>query len=209
MFDAEQLTIDGKSVAMLTIDGGVVWGVLPAGYTYLDYIESNGTQYIDTGVKADQDTRMVCNIMWMGNMNGFGARSAVATRNFSVRVIDNKWQLGYGSDGGVTTGTIKAEKKWQIVDINKNELYVDGEFSISRPYVEFTTAYNLAIGAIKAGSLYYGYGKYRSCQIYDDGVIVRNFIPCKDADGTVGMYDTVNDKFYGSSGTGEFIAGEL
>ncbi len=187
---------------------------LPTGYTELDYIETTGSgdsanggsgQYINTGFTPNQDSRIVCEIMWMGGVNGFGARSSVSNKNFSVRVISGKWQLGYGS--GVTTGTVSAKQEWQIVDINKNQLFVDGEMSVERDYVEFKCAYAAAIGAIRVSAVYFGSARYRSCQMYDDGVLVRDFIPCKNAEGEVGMYDTVESKFYGNEGTGEFIAG--
>lgn len=207
--NAKHLTIDERSIVRLSIGNKVIWKGLPSGYTALDYIEATGTQYIDTNFKANQDTRIVCDIMWMGGMNGFGARQAVATRNFSVRVISDTWQLGYGSDGGVATGTVAAKlNEWQTVDINKNSLYVDGKFSVSREYVSFTTPQTLALGAIKAGSstpsMYYGTAKYRGCQIYNNGVLVRDMTPCKDPNGNIGMYDTVNAVFYGNAGTGEF-----
>ena len=32
---------------------------LPSGYKRLEYIESSGTQYIDTGVKAQNDTKVI------------------------------------------------------------------------------------------------------------------------------------------------------
>ena len=77
----------------------------------------------------------------------------------------------------------------------------------------FTTPQTLALGAIKAGSstpsMYYGTAKYRGCKIYDNGTLVRDMIPCKDPDGNIGMYDTVNAVFYGNAGTGEFVAGEI
>ena len=205
--NVRHLTIGGKSAVRLEIEG-IAWKGLPAGYKRLDYIETNGTQYIDTGFTPNQDSRIVCEIMWMGGMNGFGARSTVASRNFSARVINDYWQLGYGSDGGVVTGTIKAERDWTTVEINKNSLYVGGEFSVSREYdADFTAPYPIALGAIRAGSLYYGDGRYRACQIYDNGVLVRDFIPCQSPDGKAGMYDTLNAKFYGNAGTGEIIAG--
>ncbi|MBQ4353596.1 MAG: discoidin domain-containing protein [Clostridia bacterium] len=46
-----------------------------------------------------------------------------------------------------------------------------------------------------------------SCQIYDNGTLVRDFVPCVDYSGEVGMYDLVSAVFYGSSGTGAFTAG--
>ena len=50
-------------------------------------------------------------------------------------------------------------------------------------------------------------GKIWYCKIYDDDVLVRNFIPCKNPSNEIGMYDTVNDVFYGNAGTDSFIAG--
>ena len=49
--------------------------------------------------------------------------------------------------------------------------------------------------------------KLYSCQIYDNGTLVRDFIAAKLSDGTVGLYDTVNSQFYSNAGTGTFIAG--
>ena len=47
-----------------------------------------------------------------------------------------------------------------------------------------------------------------SCKIYDDGVLVRDFIPCsRKSDGLIGLYDTVTKEFYTNAGTGEFIGG--
>lgn len=43
-------------------------------------------------------------------------------------------------------------------------------------------------------------------KIWDDGILVRNFIPAvRNDDGVIGMYDQVNDVFYTNDGTGSFI----
>ena len=205
--DVKILTIGDKSAVRVTVGDEVVWTGLPVGFQQLDYIESAGEQYIDTGFIPDQDSRILCEIYWLGGMNVFGARSTVASRNFSARVISGYWQLGYGSNGGVTTGTVEAQQTWQTVEIRKNELYVDGVFSVSREYMVFTAPYPIALGAIRAGSLYYGTARYRGCRIWDGETLVRDLIPCRSPGGIVGMYDTVNAVFYGNSGTGEFAAG--
>ena len=46
-----------------------------------------------------------------------------------------------------------------------------------------------------------------SAKIYDSGTLVRNFIPCKNDNNVVGLYDLVNDVFYRNAGTGTFTAG--
>lgn len=46
------------------------------------------------------------------------------------------------------------------------------------------------------------------CKIYDNGTLIRNFIPAKrNSDNVLGLYDIVNSKFYTNAGTGTFIAG--
>lgn len=204
--NVRHLTIEGQSIVRLDMDGTPVWKGLPSGYKHLDYVECTGTQYIDTGFILNQDSRVVCEYMYKGGNGVYGARNTVATRNFSMRVINNAWQFGYGD--GVTTSTITADTtKWHIADQNKNVLYIDGNLAAEREYAVFTTPKTMTIGAIKAGSIYYGEGRYRGCQVYDNGVLVRDFIPCKNESGEIGMYDTVNAVFYRNAGTGTFVTG--
>jgi hypothetical protein len=67
----------------------------------------------------------------------------------------------------------------------------------------------MGIGRIRAygDAVYAGYVKIYSCKIYDNGTLVRDFIPCLNPDGEAGMYDFVNETFRGASGTGDFIYG--
>ena len=43
--------------------------------------------------------------------------------------------------------------------------------------------------------------------IWDGDAKVRDFVPCKNPDGTVGLYDLIGEEFYTNSGTGAFTAG--
>lgn len=181
--------------------------VVTGEYTQLDYIEATGTQYIDTEFIPNQDSRIVCEFMYLGGTGIYGARSTVSSRNFSMRVISGAWQLGYGN--GVTTGTIASDENWHVADQNKNSLYIDGELAASRDYVTFSAPYPAAIGAIIGGSIYYGQGRYRSCQIYDGDDLILDLVAARFRDGRVGMYDRLNGVFYGNAGTGEFFAGPV
>ena len=43
-------------------------------------------------------------------------------------------------------------------------------------------------------------------EIYDNGTLVRYFVPCvRESDGEIGLYDIVNQKFYANEGEGSFI----
>ncbi len=181
---------------------------LPSGYIEVEHIECTGTQYINTGFIPNQDTRIVCECMYKGGTGVYGARSSVSSRNFSMRVINSAWQIGYGN--GVTTSPIECDTtEWHLFDHNKNALYVDGVLAVEREYATFSAPYPVAIGAIRAGSMYYGQGCYRIFRIYDNGVLVRDFVPCQNPDGEAGVYDLVGGAFYANAGTGEFVTGNI
>ena len=206
--DVEHLTIDGKSAVRLEINEDILWKGLPSGYTKLDYIETTGTQYIDTGFIPNQDSRIVCEFMYGGSGSGiYGARTSTASNNFALRVISNGWQPCYQAVLG-GTGIASDSTDWHIADQNKNLFYIDGILGYEFTYETFTAPKSIALGGINANNkFYYGSGRYRGCRIYDNGVLVRDFIPCKNHDGDVGMYDTLNAKFYGNAGTDEFAFG--
>ena len=49
-------------------------------------------------------------------------------------------------------------------------------------------------------------GKIYEFKLYDNDILVRNFIPCyRKIDNVPGMYDVVNGVFYTNAGTDEFI----
>lgn len=47
---------------------------------------------------------------------------------------------------------------------------------------------------------------YRA-KVYDNGALVRDFIPAKNASGVIGLWDDVGSAFYENAGTGVFTAG--
>lgn len=202
----KHITLDGKGAVRLDMDGVTIWKGLPDGYTQLDYIETTGTQYIDTGFQPNQDSRMVCECLYYGGVGVCGARNAVSNNNFSIRIIYDCWQFGHG-DGVYSTGFAADCTGWHIHDLNSNQYYLDGTLIGEAEYEVFQCSYPIAIGAIRAGSVYYGNGRYRSCKVYDNGTLVRDMIPCIDPEGNIGMFDTVNAVFHGNAGSGEFVAG--
>ena len=49
--------------------------------------------------------------------------------------------------------------------------------------------------------------KLYHCKIWNNGALERDFIPCKDPNGVVCLYDKVEGKYYYNQGTGDFTAG--
>lgn len=236
--NVKHLTDGEKSIVRLSIGNGVVWKGLPEGYTQLNYIEVTGTQFIDTGFIPNQDSRFVCELMMRtvsGNQNIYGCRQNAnsadgSSRNFAFRVISGKWQPCYGSKLR-STGIAADTTKWHRIDQNKNicriygiDSYDEETITESTTVVDgvainvideqtFTAPHTFLIGGIRSGSsspgtLYYTKARFRACQLYDNGTLIRDFIPCKNADGEIGMYDTLNAVFYENAGSGVFVAGE-
>lgn len=208
--DIWHIDMNQKSVVRLEMGDGVVWKGLPKGYTPLDYIETTGTQYINSGFVPNQDSRIVCEFMFFSGSGIYGARDTTASDNFNLRVTRNEWQPGYGD---TISGTVASDTtNWHIAHQNKNVFSIDGVVRRTFTYEKFTAPYPIILGGILANrngvtNVYYGEGRYRACQIYDNGVLVRDFVPCKDPAGNIGMYDTLNAVFYNNAGSGEFVAG--
>ena len=49
--------------------------------------------------------------------------------------------------------------------------------------------------------------KLYSCQIYNNDVLIRDYIPCKDSNGIGCLFDLVEYKAYYNVGDGDFICG--
>lgn len=176
---------------------------LPASYTRLSYIESSGTQYIDTGFVPNQDTRVACEFEYTTAGYVFGAENAYRSNSF-----DFYTRLAvYNATSTVFTALSTSAK--HSVDFNKNVVSVDGSTKVTFTYASFSSGLPLFLFAVNSGGngIEGIIGKIYSCQIYNNGTMVRDYVPCRKNDGVVGMYDFITNKFYKNAGTGSFVAG--
>lgn len=204
---------DGTAVGItlpsdIDVSGGGT-SILPDGYVKLEYIQSSGTQYIDTGFNPNQNTRFVADVEIVSVQNAqlFGARIASASSAFNMLVSS---KTGGRDDYGTTVlNFTTTSERWKI-DKNKNVTTVN-DVSVSHGVETFQTTCSIFINAVNNNgtpmSTTTASAKWRTVQIYNNGVLSRNFIPCKNPSGVVGLYDVVNSQFYSNVGTGSFIAG--
>lgn len=184
---------------------------LPSGYTELEYIQSSGTQYIDTGFKPNQDSRVVTKFDMIQTDTAWrklwGSGSGSYDLDFALwNAGTTKLQSYYGTK---TNNTVPITDMSLNVDANKNIWKYSGE-TITFDKNNFTCAYSMYIFNVnKDDNPKYlpGMMKLYLFKIYDNDVLVRDFIPCKNPSGTIGLYDSVNNQFYQNAGTGTFIAG--
>ena len=193
-------------------------GTLPDGYTELAAIQSSGTQYIDTGFKPNENSRVVIDVEVVSQTSAsncvFGARnsaSPAATLMFDLWSMTTGTAVRSGYFGASVTGTYSLLNNRTVIDKNKNSCLV-GETSISNAAASGQSALNLYLFNVNnSGAINDSYAtsmKLYSCKIYDNGTLVRDFIPCTNLSGTVGLYDIVGKQFYANAGTGTFTAVE-
>lgn len=169
---------------------------LPAGYTALEYLETNGSQYIDTGYTPNSNTRVVLDAYNLSTSSGwtFGVWSSASSLQYAFSCLST-YSFRYGSKNVALTTVPVGPLK---VDFNKNAYNLNGTAGTLDAQT-FTCAYPMYLFAINAaGSVSSGKftGKTYSCQIYDNGTLVRDFVPCTNDVGLSGLYDMVNEKFY-------------
>lgn len=184
---------------------------VPEGYTILEYIESTGTQYIDTGFKPNQNTRVVCKTVCEVSSTAnwvFGARTSNASNQFTfLGASAGTYASGFATAAVNFPASLNTTNPI-VVDKNKTVTNINGGNEVTNTAATFTAPVNLALFAVNTnGTISYGKVKLYYVQVYDNGTLIRNMIPAKNSSGTLGLYDTVNGAFYTNAGTGTFTAG--
>ncbi len=184
---------------------------LPSGYTQLEYIESSGMQYVDTGVKPNQSTRVVVDTefpvqaaaAWL-----FGARNGNTDRTYGFLTFENAYRSDYntttteGTISETPSGRFTLDKDGNVTKINGDTVKTAGEgtFQCTHTLFLFANNNNGATGGQCSAKIY-------SSQIYSGGALARNYIPCFNPNWIAGLYDVVSGQFYANAGTGNFTAG--
>lgn len=185
---------------------------LPNGYTQVEYVESSGTQYIDTGFKPNQDTRVMMDAEIAKASSGatyiisLGAYEPSAYYQLRITSANSYLTSDFGANT-VNFSELSLPGRYAI-DKNKNVCSV-GDLSVTNTDSTFQSESNMWLfgGTTTAGGHLYNSGKIYSCKIYDNGVLIRDYVPCKNSSGVIGLYDLVNAVFYQNAGTGAFTAG--
>lgn len=185
---------------------------VPSSYTPIEYIESSGTQYIDTGFKHNQNTRMVADLSfsdisnWSYPFGSFGGSNG--TNKLFCAEIDDTQHLGsyFGSSYKIS---ITASGRHSF-DLNKNVHKIDNSthtFSAVTMQSEYNDLVFGATGYDGNANLPHTKIKLYSFKLYDNGTLIRDFIPVIDQDNVACLYDLVEGNFYYNKGTGTFAAG--
>ena len=190
---------------------------LPEGYMQLEYIESSGSQRIDTGFQPNQNSRVLIDAEILSKNSGTDHHIGTVLSNsnyWTLRLRADRTGFAARYDGRpltnlTHTGIVFAR---HFFDHNKNVVQIDGGATTTFAAATWSATANLPIFCYTdSGTRFSSYTSMRLYlhEIYDNGTLIRFFVPCKNAAGAAGLYDLVNGKFYGNAGTGSFTAGPV
>ena len=187
--------------------------LLPSGYTQLEYLESNGTQCIDTGRKlygTDIVEVKYSNVTFVNTDNmlfGHYSNNAIAYNLMRSNYVAVYFKSPVGTPAGIP---LSEALGLHMVKLGNGKFYFDGRLKLEfdRP-TDFQTLGNSTI--FGANCTYNSAARIYYYKLFDiNNNVVQDFIPARrDSDGELGMYDLVSNTFFTNAGTGEFIAGPV
>lgn len=200
-------------------------------YEWLEYIQSDGNQYIDTGFIPNCDTKIEVQFEYVKQVAGetaddnydtiIGSREQVSGSNVTLVTFYKDGCFAYGSDEKTGLGLTDTSKLYTIKIIDR-KFYIKNndtgdfemvaklnqqEFDGSLPMYLFAENQRGSARWNSAIKLYY-------CKIYAGSAsagyeLARYFIPVKNkATQEICLYDRISGSFFTNRGTGTFTAGE-
>ena len=193
--------------------------VLPDEYKQVEYIETTGTQYIDSGVPLKSGLKIVADWIYKDSDNGNSYTGG------HIGSPGNRWLVGsqrntyyyFGvGNGNVSTGLRYGNRdlveaywkdKGSYIKVNGVESTVSfTNYSLTEEpdYTFYISGVNRNGGASSVPKL-----TIYSWKFYQDDVLVRDYIPCyRKSDNRAGLYDLVENMFYTYQGSGNLLMGE-
>lgn len=184
----------------------------------VEYLESSGTQYLNTGIKPGPNTRVEITFAmttFTANCGLFGARgNATADNNsYNLFIISNngsrvRWDWS-GSGQYQTSEAETSTDATYVLGAAGGNITRNGTTVMSVSASKSAINYPLYVFNFNNVGTPYSTGanaRFWSVKIYDGQTLVFDAIPVRKK--TVGyLYDRVSGKLFGNAGTGDFVLG--
>ena len=211
-------TVDVTIVSVYT--ASLAFGKLPSGYTELEYIESTGTQYIDTNIRLPDKVECKINSLTATEHTYtciFGCYAPAFNLNFGST---GHWEFNYDT-WYTNLGSALNNADYEIVATSGTPLTcsINGQFIVNNAnpgtpksnldnngttYIFALNGYRQVGGSAEAYSYVRGY----YFKLWFGGELVRDYVPAKrKSDNEIGMYDLISGTFFSSATSTPFIAG--
>lgn len=212
-FDAASYVPHKALIVDATLTGDCDWtGFDPsaATVTEVEYLDAPPFSYIDTGFRPDSNTRVVMDVTvqsdseyWFGMYTNKYNSGAFAVGNDGKGVY-----VGFGNS--TANFTPQLDNGRHTIDFDKGVVKVDGTQKTSVAQTFDKLGYNIylflqnRIGTptprSSGSTIYQGTIRMHSCQIYDNGDLVRDYVPARR--GTVfGLYEKKSGTFVENADT--------
>lgn len=183
----------------------------------VEYLQSTGTQWIDTGVHATQNTTAKTRCAWMTVANDNPVFGADNGNTWTGYILMQYTGIRFVKGGPTNT---YAQPWWrtpvaeQMYDIEclLNGVSIDGEFATfnNTPTSEFYVNKPISLFAWWRQAQPWGTQvRISYVQFFDNGSLIRDFIPVRftnelgQSEGA--MYDRVSGALFRNAGTGAFV----
>ena len=184
----------------------------PSGYKRLEYIQSTGTQYVDTNVVPSLNHGFKVRFQ-PSDLNGDNIYIGCATSGSQYWGGEtyNAEHAYMWNRGATVSGTVFVGQTYTTSLNYKNDrkFIVDGVVVASLSAVSITTTPIRIFGFNNGSTSFLFRGKIFGVEITFNDEVICDFIPCQKPDGTNGLWDDVNSVFYGNAGTGTFTEGPV
>jgi len=217
---------DNAHCLLYEVRGATQMQTLPVGYTQLEYIESTGTQYIDTGIiptntmgldikfnKTSYGDLVIMGVLYDSDMKAADLYVNIGTSYRIYLPFGEDWSTAnYSVISGIAQDNTDYTVK--INYMNDRNRYVNDwpTLNIDKTLTGATDTMYLFAGhsVPEHGPGWLFIGRIYYLKITEGNQLVRNFIPARrNSDNALGMYDTVSGTFFTNAGTGTFTAGPV
>ncbi len=190
------------------VDVGNYWDNQNNKYTMVNYLESTGTQYVNTQYYVKSNTRVEMNMQLIYTDRDQKFLGSYGGGGLCLGTYASKWRFG-SNTWNKNEGVVTLDKTYITIEGNtftfNDEVYtLSGTNRISDnnlyPVLVFGIAY--------AGSAYQKDSiKLYDLKLYDSDTLVRDFVPVIDSSSRPCLFDKVGKECYYNQGTGEFLWG--
>ena len=178
-------------------------------YTFYSFIQSSGTQYINTGVQPNSSTIIDIDFKLLGSIS-IDYERILGSSNGSYAYLklqrsNTSTTWAYSLDNTAQANVTLNQSTDYELQLTNHSITVNNtttDFSS----VDYNSNYDLYLFHDNNRN---GIFRLYSCKIYQEGELVRDFIPAiRSTDNAVGLFDNATGVFYENAGTGAFSVTE-
>lgn len=201
---AQGFAVGSSEVQKMFLGETKIYDAAP--YQKIEYLQNTGSSYINTGFVNTNNTEFVIDFQLTNSsadrkIIGQGFKFGLGQMDGYWRIIDSQW---YKTSSATDTNRHTARTE-------NGAYYIDTTKIADRYSYKTAGTYNMLLFAVSSQDSVSPDGncalmKLYSCKIYDNGSLVRDFIPVRV--GSVGyLYDKVSKQLFGNAGSGSFTLG--